>query len=149
MLKASYIGLLQAMQRGNKMIICDTEYASIEQFLEANLTLKIEDLDDFFRYHPSQTDARKELHELINKSTTDTAKQLICLIGHSREKFYWERIINNAISNALECCQQPICLQYAIAALRAIDKNQTSILMGMQQYKMFLNQGITLDKKES
>jgi hypothetical protein len=138
------------------MIICGTEYASIEQFLKADLTLGIEeDVDDFFRYHPPQTEVRKKYHELINKSTTDTAKQLICLIGHSREGFYWERIINNAISNALECCQQPICLQYAIAALRAIENNQASILMGMQQYRMFLNQGITLievnlqkDKKE-
>lgn len=108
-------------------------------------------VSEYFKYHPPQTEERKAKHEKANKSSLElfyglsnavTVEQVQAL-----QLIFAQFSIDQLIENEL-------CRTWAKASLdrageSAIARDTEGILMHVQQVRMFINQGITVDELKS
>lgn len=108
-------------------------------------------IEEYFKYHPPTTPERIALHDRVNKESLEICKAFI----ESNDYDEWLAFRDAAILLAEAVCCDEICLGWAKAAITncvlkcwdlAIEYQSTSILMYIQQFRMFLNQGIVVSE---
>lgn len=112
-------------------------------------------IEEYFKYHPPTTPERIALHDRVNRESLEICKALINADAIFSDKEV-DRICDRAIKLASETCWDEECVTWAI---KSIDKarqvaiiippeetREADILMHVQQFRMFLNQGITVDE---
>jgi hypothetical protein len=108
-------------------------------------------LETYFQYHPPTTQKRKDLHERVNKESLRMFKVLIDSAGNSVDlKFlysFWRVFVE-------DICSDPTCQNWAKdsldrawrAAIEMPIDYEEKIFMHIQQVRMFLNQGVTIQE---
>jgi hypothetical protein len=118
--------------------------------LEEVMTLQLP-IDEYFKYHPPTTPERIALHDRVNRESLEICKSFI----DSQDFNHWLAFRDAAILLAQDVCQDKTCHAWAKSAIvkalgtysiANIDARSTAILMYIQQFRMFLNQGITVDE---
>ncbi|WP_310410554.1 hypothetical protein [Chamaesiphon sp. OTE_8_metabat_110] len=108
-------------------------------------------IEEYFKYHPPTTPERIALHDRANLESLTICKSFV----ESQDYNEWLVFRDAAILLAQDVCQDKTCLDWAksavVKALSAYsiantDSRSTAILMHIQQFRMFLNQGITVDE---
>ncbi len=111
-------------------------------------------LEEYFKYHPPTTPERIALHERVNRDSLEICRAFIAATNTVEIL----AIRDAAILLADEVCHDGTCLDWAKEAIQtavrcaSIDPigrqghRTTSILMHVQQFRMFLNQGVTVDE---
>ena len=112
-------------------------------------------IEEYFRYHPPTTPERIALHERVNRESLEICNALISADAIFSNKEI-DRICDQAIKLASETCWDDECVTWAV---KSIDKarevaiicppeetREADILMPVQQFRMFLNQGIRVDE---
>jgi hypothetical protein len=103
---------------------------------------------EYFQYHPVVSEARKAKHELVNQVTMELA---IGLMVVTAPRLTAIQILVDAAESKLEgVCQDEMALRWATKAnsdaiYAASRGDHEGVLMHVQQMRMFLNQGITVD----
>jgi hypothetical protein len=106
-------------------------------------------IEEYFRYHPPTTPERIALHERVNRESLEICKAFIELKNYNE----WLAIRDAAILLAIDVCCDETCLAWAKSAIDSVtgvysmantEARSTAILMNIQQFRMFLNQGITV-----
>jgi hypothetical protein len=112
-------------------------------------------IEEYFKYHPPTTPERIALHERVNQKSLEICKMFIAA------KNITEILATRDAAKLLaeDVCGDLACLDWArdtiddaaksaSVSLDPIDwqeHREISILMHVQQFRMFLNQGITID----
>jgi hypothetical protein len=133
------------MNYKKSITVLDIFYEDISDFLVVDFP--IFNIGDCFQYHPPKTQERKDAHQSVGDISKLFYDEFIINDSHHIDYHYWSGrwdIINRAIDFAVCICKEPICLQWAIKSIIDISSQPNSILMTIQQYRMFLNQGITI-----
>ena len=107
----------------------------------------MDNLKDYFKYHPPTTQKRKDLHEKVNELSFMACEQLMKAKGDTTVDALCDRFLENlkaTFENVI--CQK--WLDNSIGFLRdsALAVDEEAILMYIQQARMFTNQGITIDE---
>jgi hypothetical protein len=61
---------------------------------------------------------------------------------------YWcdqVMVIDDLQQFAFAICDDFLCIQWALRSIERMTNNPETMLMKLQQYRMFLNQGVTID----
>lgn len=127
------------------------------------MNLKFE-LEDYFKYHPPATPERVAQHSRVNKMTLECCKKLFLAIDYSDDSLDSSLVAMNrrclsqeAITEVLAVIDTIVrdstCSTWAKNALYSADlytcgQYKEGVLMAMQQCRMFLNQGVTMDSLE-
>lgn len=109
-------------------------------------------IEEYFRYHPPTTPERIALHDRVNKEMLKLCHALICCTPMDKEQI--AKLYQQADQFSAKVCKDATCLKWArnglqylsIAALTDSNDRDEAILMRVQQIRMFLNQGITVDE---
>ncbi len=110
-------------------------------------------IEEYFRYHPPTTPERMALHDRVNRDSLEICKAFEAAKNEAEVL----AIRDAAILLAEEVCLDKTCLDWATDAIvdaacsafadsNCRENRSTSILMHVQQFRMFLNQGITIDE---
>lgn len=109
-------------------------------------------IEEYFRYHPPTTPERIALHDRVNRETLEICKAFI----ESKNDVEVLGIRDAAMLLANKVCLDKTCNDWAEGAIEKASKIAASylnkdikteaILMHVQQFRMFLNQGITVDQ---
>ena len=127
------------------------------------MNLKFE-LEDYFKYHPPVTPERVEQHSRVNKMTLECCQKLFSAIDYSDDSLDSRLVAMNrrclsqeAITEILAVIDTIVrdstCSTWAKNALYSADlytcgQYKEGVLMAIQQCRMFLNQGVTMDSLE-
>jgi hypothetical protein len=116
-------------------------------------------IEKYFRYHPPNTPERKALHDRVNQESLELAKALIEISGQAAQsdkptkwqdyESAWDEQTTKARALALAVCKDSTCRAWANTAIEMITEysnDPQGIMMCVQQMRMFLNQGITIDE---
>jgi hypothetical protein len=118
-------------------------------------------LEEYFRYHPPQTAERKAAHNIINSATLELCRQLIESDTTHGDSAIQCGIIDNY--HLTEICQDEECNLWISDAINRLKiylrgrqafneqclsnkQSASEVLKYIQQIRMFLNQGVTLDE---
>lgn len=111
-------------------------------------------IEEYFKYHPPTTPERIALHERVNQESLTICQGFIS--SENAVEIFANR--DAAILLIENVCCDRICADWAkkaienaarAASIDPTNRNEdrsTSILMHVQQFRMFLNQGITVDE---
>ncbi len=109
-------------------------------------------IEEYFKYHPPTTPERIALHDRVNRDTLEICKAFIA----SKNDVEALAIRDAAILLADEVCLDLSCNDWAKGSIKEAlkiaasylnkDVKAEAILMHVQQFRMFLNQGITVDE---
>lgn len=118
------------------------------------MKLKFE-LQEYFKYHPPVTEERVVLHSKVNKMTLECCEELFLAIDYkaaSRQALA-QGAVAKALSEIDAIVQDPTCAAWARNALHSAEVYacgcyKEGVLMAVQQCRMFLNQGVTMDSLE-
>lgn len=124
----------------------DIHYKDIDDFLAIDFPM-MSDPSEYFKYHPPKTEERKLLHERVGTTSEAAYRKLLENNDEWDDYYYWcgrWEIVEGLINFAIEVCKEPTCLQWAIDSVVKMTNQKKTILMHIQQYRMFLNQGITI-----
>ena len=109
------------------------------------------ELAEYFKYHPPLTQERKDAHERVNRLCLTACEDFFGAnsVGDVQQIYsaFHEEIVG-VTKNKL--CQKWILNtleQLLISA--SLKRSDESIMMNIQQIRMFANQGITIDELES
>lgn len=127
-------------------------------------------LEEYFRYHPPTTPERVALHARVNTMALECCKELFEAIDYNGEpsdldpkrveshrKVRRIGLAVSAVTKALieieEITQDQTCITWARNALHSAEvyacgQYKEGVLMAVQQCRMFLNQGVTMDSLE-
>lgn len=133
------------MNHQKSITVLGVVYDDIRDFLKVDFPMN--NVNDCFQYHPPKTQERKDMHQRVGDISKSFYEEFIKNDSQYDDYYYWNGrwdIIDRAIDFAIYSCQEPTCLQWAIEAIINIPNHPKSILMTIQQYRMFLNQGITI-----
>lgn len=104
-------------------------------------------IEEYFRYHPPETEERKARHSVVNEGSLQYCQVLLTWPrGEDLES------TRKAMENiAILVCKDMTCFKWAMDAIArayhsSCQKDATGVLMNVQQARMFLNQGITIDE---
>ena len=105
-------------------------------------------IEEYFRYHPPATEERKANHDCVNQFALDMAIALIQADFTLEAVAAWIRSARDLVD---QICRDAICQKWALHAVdgiwsAALATDSEAIVMFIQQYRMFLNQGITIDE---
>ena len=122
------------------------------------------DLEEYFKYHPPATPERVALHSRTNEMALECCKELFLAIDYEDESLdagllEMNRIqmTSSAVAKLLiemdALAQDRVCVTWARHALHSAEvyacgQYKEGVLMAIQQCRMFLNQGITMDSLE-
>lgn len=112
-------------------------------------------LEEYFKYHPPITEKRKQLHDRINTESLQIFSGFKLANAMSQPNLV-EVIYDRAYQFLEEVCTEPMCYRWALgalihakqAALTDLNNRQERIFMFMQQFRMFLNQAVTIQELE-
>jgi hypothetical protein len=128
-------------------------------------TMLKHNLEDYFKYHPPTTEERRVAHNQVNASALRLCTMLWILVeempkdaDHELTVQYLQNsvsVLNNEVETIVSTFSDETAKKWAKHAatilrrdgIEAMDKE--SILMGVQQIRMFANQGVTMDSLES
>ncbi len=104
-------------------------------------------IGEYFRYHPPQTEVRKVKHQRVNDECLEVAKALT-------QPFLSDLEINRGVAQLRALTQNvfdALCVKWATTSIDFVQAaaksgDEESIIMHIQQVRMFLNQGITIDE---
>lgn len=106
-------------------------------------------LEEYFRYHPPTTEERKAKHNEVNDTCLEVAKALT-------QPFLSYAEIHAGIGKLKALAQivkDETCLKWANWSIQSVwavvkdgDGDTEGVVMHIQQVRMFLNQGITIDE---
>ena len=104
-------------------------------------------IEEYFRYHPPETEERKAKHDRVNEICLKVARKLTqpSLSNEEiAEGVDMLQVLTQIVSNA-------ICIKWAASSIVraqefAVLGEEENVVMAIQQCKMSLNQGITLDE---
>jgi hypothetical protein len=109
-------------------------------------------IEEYFKYHPPTTPERIALHDRVNRESLEICKAFI----ESKNDIEWLAIRGAAMLLADEVCHDKTCNDWAKSAIEEASKIAASylnkdikaeaILMHIQQFRIFLNQGIVVDE---
>ncbi len=104
-------------------------------------------IEEYFRYHPPTTEERKAKHDRVNAFSLEMAIALTAPGVQLEDLSVW---IEKARDFLTEICEDFTCRKWARHATDAIygaslKDDYESVMMFTQQYRMFLNQGVTID----
>jgi hypothetical protein len=112
-------------------------------------------LVEYFKYHPPLTDARKAAHNRVNEETM----KAFCEFCDERTSPIplAELVYDDCMKLLNEICTEPTCYRWAQGALIAAKQeamtnysdSQEKIFMYIQQFRMFLNQAITIQELDN
>jgi hypothetical protein len=125
------------------IVIKCRQYHSISHFLDREFDFAI-NIEEYFQYHKPKTQVRIDRHNAVNEkilSVYETCKNRAMLNNEVEE------IRTQLIDFAISVTENELCLQWAINVILKIDTYDVrDFLMKLQQIRMFLNQGITIDE---
>jgi hypothetical protein len=118
-------------------------------------------IEEYFKYHPPQTEERKAAHERIGSITLSLCQRLIELDTSTGNSDAQIQLIENL--RLFELCGEPECRIWIVSAIAdlkrfLVDRQmgdsqcltnaqaRSEILKHIQQIRMFANQGVTLDE---
>ncbi len=140
--------------RNDELVSIDRDEYAIDNWIKTpekitkTMTLELP-IEEYFKYHPPTTPKRIALHERVNRESLEICKALI----EEEQHCTWLCFRDAAILLAIDVCHDETCLTWAKSAIERtigaysisnIDTRSTAILMNIQQFRMFLNQGITV-----
>ena len=124
------------------------------------MNLKFE-LEEYFKYHPPTTSDRIALHSRINKMALECCKELFEAIDGKEEypdfkvaemnrRCQSQDAITKVLAEIDSIVQDQTCATWAKNALHSAEvyacgRYKEGVLMAVQQCRMFLNQGVTMD----
>ena len=123
-----------------------TTFESLADFLKCEFTFR-SPVVEYFCYHPPD-EKRTLKHEQINKMAKQSYWLLVKSLEDSDSYECWRTrvsIIDDLNKFAFEICDDLLCIQWALRSINNVATNSETTLMYMQQYRMFLNQGVTID----
>lgn len=112
-------------------------------------------IEEYFKYHPPTTPERIALHDRVNRESLEICKDLIALDPIRCGSDDILKIKDRADKLIVEICVDSSCNNWAFDAIAQAQQaailatrvgRSTTILMHVQQFRMFLNQGITVDE---
>lgn len=104
-------------------------------------------IEEYFRYHPPETEERKAKHATVNDMTLQYCQGLLAWPRGGDLEF-----CRASIENVVQItCKDEVCAKWAMDAIArayhcSTQKDEEGVLMNVQQARMFLNQGITIDE---
>jgi hypothetical protein len=103
-------------------------------------------LEHYFKYHPATTPERIDLHRRANALAFEACSIMINDSNASEVDFAVRTVLDTIPKLTIDVP----CRTWANCAVRdagkqALVDNHEAVLMHMQQCRMFLNQGITMD----
>ena len=115
-------------------------------------TLLIEGIpvSEYFRYHPPVTEARKQKHETANTACLKLFNELYKtsdLEEIRRQLRVFTALMTNLVDN--HTCRNWAIKSLEAAGNAATNQDQEAVLMHIQQIRMFINQGITIDELQN
>ena len=106
------------------------------------------EIEEFFTYRAPTTQERKDAHKLVGQMCLDVCIELL----GSDDEGDNERIYSGFRDRLTAMTKNSICQKWMtksfddlLLAVRA--RSEECILMNVQQLRMFVNQGITMDEK--
>jgi hypothetical protein len=104
-------------------------------------------IEEYFRYHPPTTPERQQKHALVNDASLQYCQALL-------EWPHGENLIASITTiqdAAKSVCTDETCLRWAMSAIDRAwrssgEGDDVGVLMHVQQARMFLNQGVTIDE---
>lgn len=104
-------------------------------------------LEEYFRYHPPTTEERKAKHNEVNDICLKVARKLT-------QPFLSHKEIADGVDMLQALTQlvsDAVCLKWATNSIEWVQRfaalgEEESVVMSIQQCRMFLNQGITIDE---
>jgi hypothetical protein len=125
------------------IVINKKQYHSIAHFLDKKFDFAV-DIEEYFGYHPPRTQGRIDKHNAVNEAVLRAYQACKNRAMLSDEI---EEIKTQLIDFAISVTENELCLQWAINNALKIDTyDDKDFLMKLQQIRMFLNQGITIDE---
>jgi hypothetical protein len=119
-------------------------------------TMLKHDLIEYFKYHPVTTTERQAAHDVVNATAFALCEQLWSLIDAS-DNMYSNQYLSDGLKLKNVSCavirgqfKDAVCHFWMEESMGRLEKaiyqlEKTSVLMCVQQIRMFANQGITLD----
>lgn len=104
-------------------------------------------LVEYFKYHPPLTEERRQKHSRVNEESLSVCKELMATSNPEKIEACYKQML--ALIAAV--CEDELCAGWANnaisrAAQSALIEEPTDVLMYIQQARMFMNQGITVDE---
>jgi hypothetical protein len=117
-------------------------------------------LEEYFKYHPPSTVKRVTLHDRVNNESLQLFKDFTeqCEpINEAKPFVEIEETYDRGMKMLNEICTEPTCYRWAQkclieakqAALSNFGFQQEHLFMNMQQFRMFLNQAVTIQELEN
>lgn len=105
------------------------------------------EIEEYFRYHPISSEARRAKHEQVNTATLKAATALVgdCTLPQISEQIAELRWL------VTDSCKDLVCQKWAFNSISclynaALSGDREAVVMTIQQVRMFLNQGIVVDE---
>jgi hypothetical protein len=121
-------------------------FASLSRFLNQDFATRAP-VAECFCYHPPG-ESRKKKHEQINQLAKQSYDRLLKNCEEISDCHYWcgqALILDDLQRFAFEVCDDLLCIQWALRSIENMTNKPETMLMKLQQYRMFLNQGVTID----
>ncbi len=104
-------------------------------------------VEEYFRYHPTQTEERRRKHETANTACL----QLFRNLSRNADPAIVRDLLRDFNAMISHLVDDHLCRNWAIKSLEsagqsAISQDVEGVLMHVQQVRMFVNQGITVDE---
>lgn len=112
-------------------------------------------LEEYFKYYSPTTEERKALHNKVNDESLKLFKlfsEADCINSQEIESIY-----DIGYELLTDICKEPTCYKWALDCLWKVrmatftnyyERNE-NIFMHMQQFRMFLNQAVTIQELEN
>ena len=104
-------------------------------------------LAEYFNYHPPETQKRRDAHNVVNSLSLETCEALFTTFDEN----LIDTICAKCLKGLLEATHDLVCQRWIgrsidLAKSAAICGDKESTLMCIQQARMFANQGVTVDE---